>query len=806
MYRVPLLSVTVLGVCPLLASCNPTGNLLPGSATTSDGGTSVGDVTSGGTLPGGGSSDPATAFDAVRARVRNESTARADVTLRFIRDDAVVHLAFVRVLPETITTIASPETADMVELSGVDDRGRALPAAEYVFGVDFSENVPAEYAITEDGGAVEQPPGRPGPPTLQLTVPASAATLALGSTFDVQWVDVGSSTAVVSLFLRKAGSGEAGELVPLGPAIGAALDGINDAFRAVLEGVEPGRYEVVGRIDDGDQSAVSVAPGVIQVIRDPLNTAPVITIRKPVSLTLLRDGDSLRVEWSDADPDNNATIVFSLAPSGPASLAGEEFVISPPIAEDPDGASSDSAVLTIRDVLPGLYDLVATIDDGRLIGTDRIVGAVRVLPATNNDLPRFDFLEPFADSEVIVGGVLNARWTDSDDNDNARISLLLDPDLGNVLLNGNEIVLASSISEDDDGPGDQIALAIPGNVPPGVYRFVGVITDGLTQVITRAPGLITVKASPSSSGSTDTSDSGGGNGGGNGGGGNGGGGNGGGGLGGGGNNVGDGPSTEITQVQPAVEVVNYPGELITVVVTLQEGPLPRRSRVYLTNIRYGGDFRVDLTPTTGPLPSSKTYTFVVNTGLVPNATWPRSFDIELETIIEGATTITFSPRPIRIRQEVEIVDVRMLNYTCTFGGPITRDSSSFIGIEWTWFGGGFDESEPPVNVAFWLTADGAIPQNDMDDATHKLVFLAPASPNVTQTLRVGLDWLQGTISARTSDSQPIVTSVLSRLIPGDYHLVSVLGDGDAGRTVYAPFATPIQVCVPVQTATGDGQP
>ncbi|MDO8631998.1 MAG: hypothetical protein Q7R41_16045, partial [Phycisphaerales bacterium] len=62
MYRVPLLRVTGLGVCLFLASCNPTGNLLPGNATTSGDGTSVGDVTSGGTLPGGESSDPAMAL------------------------------------------------------------------------------------------------------------------------------------------------------------------------------------------------------------------------------------------------------------------------------------------------------------------------------------------------------------------------------------------------------------------------------------------------------------------------------------------------------------------------------------------------------------------------------------------------------------------------------------------------------------------------------------------------------------------------------------------------------------------------
>ncbi len=798
MHRVLQLHLPSLGACLFFAGCNFSANLVPNGSGASGGDTSVGDVTGNGIQSNGGFFDSVAGFGAIRARVRNESTARADVTLRFIRGNAVVHLAFVRVAPNTITTVTSPESAEMVELSGIDDRGRALPTEDFVFGVDFTEIEPADYLIREGDGPVETPPDKPAPPVLQLLKPSSATTLPLGSVFEIQWQDSGSASALLSLFIRRAGSNDASTMVSLGPAIGVSLDGINDSFRAVLEGVDPGRYEIVGRVDDGDESAASVAPGKLQVIRDPFNAAPSVTIREPNSLTVLRSGDSLHVEWSDADSDSNATLTFALIPSGPDTLTRDAFVISPPIAEDPDGTVSDSAALAVQDVLPGLYDLVATIDDGRLVGTDRVAQAVRVLPAANNDFPRIDLLEPVSDLEVAAGGTINVRWTDSDENDNARISLLLDPDPGNDLLNGNEIVLAAGISEDDDGFGDQIALAIPGNVAAGDYRLVIVITDGATQVISRSPVRISVKAAPSSPGSSGTPGGGGGsgtNGGG-----------GGGGPGGQGGGMGGGSSTEITTVTPAVEIVDHPGTLISIVVTQEEVPLPSRSRVFLSNLAYDGDFRLDVTPATGPLPTSKTYTLVVNSGLVPNWAWPRSFDVEVETTVDGVTSIAVSPRPIRIRQEVEIVGVRMLNYTCSSGGAIDRDPTSFVGVEWTWYGGGFDESESLADVTFWLSADGAVPDDDRNDSGHKLVAFIPASPNVLQVERVTLDSVRGIASSRVVSEQPLRTTATVGLNPGDYHLVGVLDGFEVERTVYSPFPTRIQICSPVLAESGGGPP
>src|SRR3989304_5151081 len=120
--------------------------------------------------------------------------------------------------------------------------------------------------------------------------------------------------------------------------------------------------------------------------------------------------------------------------------------------------------------------------------------------AVNNDPPLLVLLEPASDVDVEIGRSLLVRWTDSDANDDARISLLLDPDLGNVPLDGDEVLLVASLGENEDGPGDQITLGIPAGVIEGHYRLVGAITDGLTQTLTAAPGLVRGRRTLSSAG------------------------------------------------------------------------------------------------------------------------------------------------------------------------------------------------------------------------------------------------------------------------------------------------------------------
>jgi len=86
---------------------------------------------------------------------------------------------------------------------------------------------------------------------------------------------------------------------------------------------------------------------------------------------------------------------------------------------------------------------------------------------------------------------LTVAWADNDPDDNALISIYLDPDDGS--FNGNEFPIALDIEEDADEDGDSAEIAVT-DVPPGAYRVIGLITDGTASVAAVAPGGVTVTA------------------------------------------------------------------------------------------------------------------------------------------------------------------------------------------------------------------------------------------------------------------------------------------------------------------------
>lgn len=497
MPRAALHFVALLAVSASLAALGCAGSLVvdPGSdGPGSTGPDSVGDVT----VPGSGGGSQPPLVDTLRARVRNESDSRADVTIRFLRDGVVVHLAFVRVPAETSTTVVTAESAEEVELFGVDGRGRVLPAALYVYGVDFDGTKPAEYVVEGLRPADPEPetpvPDPVGPISLSMLEPVEDVSLRAGSLLLIRWDDANASaSATVQIRLEADSATASARVVPLGPAIGAALDGLNDQLMAVVQDVPEGTYRVVGRLDDGNRSVSAAAPGLVRVIPSPMNEAPSIRIKEVTAGDDgVRNGDAITVSWEDADADDNATVTFRLEAPSAAGIA-RAFSVGPPIAEDPDGPTADSARLVLIDVLPGLYDLVAAIDDGELAGEDRAERVVRVLPARDNEAPQLLLLEPQSDLVLEAGMGFLARWVDADANDNARISLHLDSGLNGAGLGSEVLVMQEGISEDPDGADDQRYLTIPHGTRPGVYRLAGIIEDGAVEVVTHAPGLIRVE-------------------------------------------------------------------------------------------------------------------------------------------------------------------------------------------------------------------------------------------------------------------------------------------------------------------------
>lgn len=569
---------------------------------------------------------------ASRARVRNESENLADITLYFYSDDSVVHSAFIRILPDMVTTVASLRKVDSVELTGEDVTGRILKGRTYFFGVDFDAFIPAEYVIRADG-RVElvsplpgPPPSSPGP-TLQMLEPSSDIELSIGSTLKVRWTDDGwDADTLIQIFLQPVGSTSSSNLIPMGVPIGAALDGINDENLIVLEQLALGDYRVMVRSSQTSSPIQAVAPGVVHLVVDSTNTAPELNILSPLSRVELHISDTLEVTWEDYDADDNATITFGLESVASSGMSSGKFTISNPIAEDPDGSVSDSARFTIHEVLPGLYDLVGTIDDGKSTGTSRVRAVVLVRPEPQNDPPTLELIQPANDIHVRLDESFVIRWVDSDENDNARISFMLDPDVGNIQLNGNEIVLISSILEDDDGPHDQLSLGLPDGIKQQSYRLLGVIIDGQVEVVTSAPGRVIVIDSgddPSGGGDNPGGNNDDGNGG--------------------DETLPDLPIVDVGDIDSLdrIAITNY---LVQLTFRFVDFP----DRITISNVLSGGSLEIDLLSDQWNVTQESGLMLLIPANLVSVDVYPRTFDVIVEYISEDGRRTIISDSPIYI--------------------------------------------------------------------------------------------------------------------------------------------------------------
>jgi hypothetical protein len=665
--------------------------------------------------------------------------------------------------------------------------GRALPQKSMSFGVDFDAERPAEYTIpaTQNPGDPEpprpdptEPPGDPQPPSIEMLEPVADAAVVLGATIRTRWSDESDVLgAVVRIFLEPEGkSGSAGRH-PLGPAVGAALDGINDQLVVVVEGIPTGRYAVGAEIDDGTHKVVATAPGRIDVMANVDNVAPKLTIRSPSGLVELMSGEILTVQWDDEDPDDNATITFSLEPAGDAQLATGTFTVGPPIAEDPDGPRQDRASFVLTDVLPGLYDLVGTIDDGELVGTARVASAVRIRPQPDNDAPTLSLVGPGGDLAVEVGESFTVTWVDSDANDDARISLLLDPDTHSIDLDGDEVLLVASLREDPDGPGDQITLGVPLGLAAGTYGVVGVITDGVVQVVARAPGLLNVTVPEPTGGGGDG---------------------------------GPGQVRRISLAEPSAAVHTRLGGSIPVRLELTNIPANSEAKLFISGISHIGELlRVDVTPPGFSVNINSLISLSAAEQRIPNKWWPRRFSLEAEVVHDGVRYQATAAGAVWIRQEVEIRTVRMINYWCwepTRSVPVDTD---FFGAEIDWYGGGDgDEASgaagpnPPMGIVqFWLTADGTVAEDAVNDRSHRLLFTASQSPNVVATTRVHYVDLVGI----DLDDLGLPPSQLEPAVDDDHYFVTAVVTVPVfGRLVSTPVIEPIEVCFPLPFSDGGG--
>jgi len=471
-------------------------------------------------------------------------------------------------------------------------------------------------------------------------------------------------------------------------------------------------------------------------------------------------GALLSVAWEDEDVDDNATITFALESSEATEANIGPFVIGPPLAEDPDGASGDSAALALTDVLPGLFDLVGRISDGELEGIARVQGVVRILPEPENDPPVLVLTQPAAGVEVEIGpgDSFLVAWEDSDADHNARISILLDPDETGADLDGDEILLAASLGEDEDGVADSILLGVPTGVAKGDYRVVGVITDGIVEVVTRAPGIVRY-------GSTDGTEPG----------------------------TGDPDPPELTVLEPSEALRVRYGDDIGLFLETANIPEGAAVNLYLTNAHVGGAVRADVTPASiGQNVSTAVTVPSLAAGVIPNDAWPREFRLEAELEVSGEVEITeFAPASIWIRQEVMIQEVLTVNYACAGNDPVDVDDREFIGLEIAWYGGGFEEREAHAPVQLWLSNDAFVPVDGLDDDHHRLFETVIESPNVPRVVRVAHWQVMGLMDEGGEELIPA-------LEPGAYQLITVTESEEFGRIISEPHPDWFDVCLRIR--------
>ena len=715
---------------------------------------SVGDVSGepadpadeGGKRPEGG---------ALRVVIRNTSAVDVDVTARFVRGDLTVHLAFVQVLAGTVSVVASSVAADSVELHTVTQDNVALAPVTFLYGIDFDEQSPAVLLIdpskvdsgegdrageepSEDSDdESEIPPGSVKPPSIDLLEPAGDRRVALGSTFLARWADESESAgAEVVLWMRPVG-GKDTDRVRVTPALDERWDGINDQWEVLVQSLDVGLYEVVAEVSIGRIVSSSVAPGLVDVYADPDYHAPTVTLRSPMAPVRVFNGGAIDLSWEDFDPDSSAVITISLV-AGNAASQRVSYRISPPISEDPDGPVYDSARLAVSGVLPGIYDLVATIDDGRLMGTSRIPNIVEVLALSGNDPPTITLESPARFVAIERGGVLQLAWTDRDDNDDAVIAIVLDSDADGGRMNGNELLLVSGISEDPDGAGaDEINVVIPDWTPTGDYRVVAIISDGSAQDVSVAPGVVRVVPSHNA----------------------------------------PPPSPRIEIAEPVPTFHLRHGDFFSFEVIITDAT-EYLIRVALVNDRT----RLDATRATRrQTVDARTESLTVDTALLalPNSLGVRWFDLEVSLYVQGRR-VSFDAVPISvwIRQEVQIVESHLIEIDCDGNGSL-RDPQVDPGLFFTWYGGGFasgDEVAAPLE--FWLAKDGVWPPNSpLGALQHLRIFSTVESP--ANARNVFVPWLD-----------------FADLEAGQYTLLAVVRHPVYGNILHIPQLDPIEVCPP----------
>lgn len=324
-------------------------------------------------------------------------------------------------------------------------------------------------------------------PTMTLLTPNADANLA-GQTqgFLITWNDFDpDDDAKIRLYtsLTLTDDCTAGDLLVADLSENAG--GKTGQYRWVTADVRPGTYYICALITDSINQPVSTwAPSSLTI-----NSAPTLTFTAPgVSPQTIALGDEFNIVWTDDDPDSNASIQLYYLQSA-AGVCSQGTPIGSSLSENADGMG-DRFAWNTAGVAPGSYYICAVLNDGLNQVEVRASGAL-----TLNKPATITLIEPDGfNDQVPQTARFNITWSDSDPDDDAKISLFY------ALTTTGECssapLIVSDISENSGGTSGAYAWDST-LVPKGSYYICARISDGHGQSQDNwSTGALSLNAAP----------------------------------------------------------------------------------------------------------------------------------------------------------------------------------------------------------------------------------------------------------------------------------------------------------------------
>ncbi len=241
--------------------------------------------------------------------------------------------------------------------------------------------------------------------------------------------------------------------------------------------VDNGSYQLAATIYDDYGNYHSVASKYNVTITH--NVPPKLIILNPPDNKTVAAHTSFTIRWADSDPDDNAIINISYDNDNDTENGNKGRLLSLRY-ENKDG-DNDKFKWKTSSVPEGEYYIVFEITDGH---RDTIInysdGKVKINhDISMNDEPDITILEPNGVEDMVDASYFIA-WIDSDEDDDAEITLYYDDDDADF----NGVPIIEGIMEDDDGKasdGTEINMHVwnTSALDDGDYYIYGKIEDGI---------------------------------------------------------------------------------------------------------------------------------------------------------------------------------------------------------------------------------------------------------------------------------------------------------------------------------------